>query len=196
MGSFKGWLLQTARWRIADQFRRRARQDRLSEALHAVNDRLAGDQATYRWLGYNAQAVAGVGDARVCVIRYEDWFTAPQAAITRLAAFVGVPDRPELVSVIDESLRHDALGAAEAVPTVAVSLFQQIAASGELFDARLQELAATILGCEHAVMPFLRDAALLPLSIAEQNRAIADLHGLIEQLRAKKKGKGKASGPF
>jgi RNA polymerase sigma factor (sigma-70 family) len=28
-GSFKGWLLQTARWRIADQFRRRARRDRL-----------------------------------------------------------------------------------------------------------------------------------------------------------------------
>ena len=28
-GSFKGWLLQTARWRIADQFRRRARQGRL-----------------------------------------------------------------------------------------------------------------------------------------------------------------------
>ncbi len=30
LGSFKGWLLQTARWRIADQFRRRARQDRLA----------------------------------------------------------------------------------------------------------------------------------------------------------------------
>ena len=28
-GSFKGWLLQTARWRIADQFRRRERQGRL-----------------------------------------------------------------------------------------------------------------------------------------------------------------------
>lgn len=28
-GSFKGWLLQTARWRIADQFRRRARHERL-----------------------------------------------------------------------------------------------------------------------------------------------------------------------
>ena len=28
-GSFKGWLLQTARWRIADQFRLRQRRDRL-----------------------------------------------------------------------------------------------------------------------------------------------------------------------
>ena len=31
-GSFKGWLLQTARWRIADQFRRRERQGRLEAA--------------------------------------------------------------------------------------------------------------------------------------------------------------------
>lgn len=29
LGSFKGWLLQTARWRIADQFRHRQRQERL-----------------------------------------------------------------------------------------------------------------------------------------------------------------------
>lgn len=29
VGSFKGWLLQTARWRIADQFRRRERQARV-----------------------------------------------------------------------------------------------------------------------------------------------------------------------
>ena len=30
-GSFKGWLLQTARWRIADQFRLRQRHDRQEE---------------------------------------------------------------------------------------------------------------------------------------------------------------------
>ena len=29
VGSFKGWLLQTARWRIADQFRQRQRRERL-----------------------------------------------------------------------------------------------------------------------------------------------------------------------
>ncbi len=32
LGSFKGWLLQTARWRIADQFRQRQRHDRFAEA--------------------------------------------------------------------------------------------------------------------------------------------------------------------
>ena len=38
-GSFKGWLLQTARWRIADQFRRRERQSRLEAALPPPPDR-------------------------------------------------------------------------------------------------------------------------------------------------------------
>ena len=32
VGSFKGWLLQTARWRIADQFRLRRRHDRPTDA--------------------------------------------------------------------------------------------------------------------------------------------------------------------
>ena len=34
-GSFKGWLLQTARWRIADQFRLRQRRDRLEVSAAA-----------------------------------------------------------------------------------------------------------------------------------------------------------------
>ena len=149
-----------------------------------ARDRLAGDQAAYRWLVYNAQAVAGVGRARVCVVRYEDWFVAPAAMITRLAQAVGLPARADLVSVVDEGLRHDALGAAEPVPALAADMFRQIGATGDRFDLKLTEQAATVLGCEHAVLPFLRDAALLPLSVAEQNRAIKDLHVLIEKLRA------------
>ena len=40
VGSFKGWLLQTARWRIADQFRRRERPGRLEDGgpSHAATD--------------------------------------------------------------------------------------------------------------------------------------------------------------
>ena len=37
-GSFKGWLLQTARWRIADQFRRRERQGRLEAPAPSLRD--------------------------------------------------------------------------------------------------------------------------------------------------------------
>ncbi len=156
-----------------------------AQVARSINDRdrLAADQAAYRWLVYNAQAVHGVGTGRVCVINYEAWFTDPAATLDRLAHFVGLPARPELVSVIDEGLRHDALAMADPVPPVAARLHRAIAAAGERFDARLLDLAETILGCEHAVMPFLRDAALLPLSVAEQNRAIADLHLLVERLR-------------
>ncbi len=150
----------------------------------AERDQLPADQGAYRWLVYNAQAVHGVGTGRVCVINYESWFSEPAATLERLARFVGLPARPELVSVIDEGLRHDAVGVAEPVPDVAARLHRGIAASGERLDARLLDLAGTILGCEHAVMPFLRDAALLPLSLAEQNRAIADLHGALARLRA------------
>ena len=148
-----------------------------------ARDQLAGDQAVYRWLIYNAQAVQGVGAARVCVIGYETWFTGPAATLDRLARFVGLTARQELTRVVDSGLRHDTDGAADPVPPVALRLYDGLLTAGEQFDERLLDLADTILGCERAVMPFLRDAALLPLSLAEQNRVIADLHGLVERLR-------------
>ena len=153
-----------------------------------ARDNLAGDQAAYRWLVYNAQAVHGVAGARVCVIGYETWFTDPAATLDRLARFVGLGARPELTALVDADLRHDADGAADPVPPVATRLYRALLAAGEVFDERLLDLADTILGCERAVMPFLRDAALLPLSLAEQNRAIGDLHGLVDRLR--KQGSG------
>ena len=153
----------------------------------SARDQLAGDQAAYRWLVYNAQAVQGVGAARVCVIGYETWFRDPLATLDRLARFVGLPARPELTRVVDAGLRHDADGVADPVAPVATRLYNALLAAGEAFDARLLDLAETILGCERAVMPFLRDAALLPLSLAEQNRAISDLHGLVERLRGREK---------
>ena len=154
-----------------------------------ARDQLAGDQAAYRWLVYNAQAVQGVGQARVCVIGYESWFTDAAAALDRLARFVGLPGRPDLTTLVDAGLRHDTDSAADPVAPVAMRLHRALLVAGEQFDERLLDLAETILGCERAVMPFLRDAALLPLSVAEQNRAIGDLHGLVERLRGRGEGK-------
>ncbi len=48
VGSFKGWLLQTARWRIADQFRRRARQGRLETHAALSEDDGSGPAAIER----------------------------------------------------------------------------------------------------------------------------------------------------
>ncbi len=155
-----------------------------------ARDSLAADQAAYRWLITNAQAVHGVGRAPVCVIAYETWFTDAADTLDRLARFAGLPARPGLTTLVDAGLRHDADGVAEPVAAVANRLHAALLAAGGRFDARLLDLADTILGCERAVMPFLRDAALLPLSVAEQNRAIGDLHGLVERLRGRADGKG------
>jgi hypothetical protein len=152
-----------------------------------ARDSLPADQAAYRWLVYNAQAVHGVATAPVCVIPYEAWFTTPEPTLARLAAFINAPPNPNLAALIDTTLRHDALAPPDPVPQIATTLHQQIAATTTHFPPALQTLAETILACEAAMMPFLRDAALLPLSIAEQNRAIADLHALIDRLRNENK---------
>jgi hypothetical protein len=149
-----------------------------------ARDQMGGDQGVYRWLVYNAQAIAGVGTAPVCVIRYEDWFADPAATLDRLARFIGAAPRPGLASLVDDSLRHDALAPSDHVPPIAADLYGRIGATSGAFTTPLIDLAQTILGCERAVMPFLRDAALLPLSINEQNRVIGDLQALVERLRA------------
>ncbi len=148
-----------------------------------ARDGLPADQAAYRWLVYNAQAVHGAGPAPVCVIPYEDWFTTPETTLSRLATFIGADPHLNLAHLIDTTLRHDALGTPTPVPAIATALHRQIAATQTHLAPALLTLAETILGCETAMMPFLRDAALLPLSITEQNRVIADLHALIERLR-------------
>ena len=154
-----------------------------------ARDQLAGDEAAYRWLVYNAQAVHGAGRARVCVIGYETWFTEPAATLGRLAGFVGLPVRPDCEAIVDGSLRHDALGAPGPVSPLASRLHREIAGTNEQFSDRLLDLVDTVLECERAVMPFLRDAALLPLSLGEQNRVIQDLQALVAQLRQEVKSK-------
>src|SRR5271156_678413 len=54
----------------------------------SARDRMTRGQAEYRWLVYNADAVAGVAGAQVCVVPYEDWFLRPQVTARRLASFV------------------------------------------------------------------------------------------------------------
>ncbi len=151
----------------------------------SARDSFPADQAAYRWLIYNAHAVCGVGESPVCVMAYEDWFAAPQAALARLAAFVGAPPpAPTLLALIDAGLRHDAPAPPDTIAPIAADLHRQIAESTTRFPPDLLACAATILGCEQAVMPFLRDAAILRASLAAQTRAITDLQALVAQLRA------------
>lgn len=151
----------------------------------SARDNFPPDRAAYRWLIYNAHAVHGVGTARLCVIPYESWFSAPADTLARLATFIGAPPPPPaLLAIVDAGLRHDTPTQPTEIPPIATSLHRAIAATTERFKPALLTLADTILGCERAVAPFLRDAAILRSSLADQNRVIADLQALVTQLRA------------
>jgi hypothetical protein len=151
----------------------------------SARDEFPAEQSAYRWLTYNAHAVMGVGRAPVCVIAYENWFAQPEMLLRQLADFAGLPTpSSQLASIVDADLRHDAPAAAANVPEIAAELHARIAASRFVFAPSLLAFVKVILGCERAVMPFLLDAAILKVSVADQNRVIADLQTLIARLRA------------
>ncbi len=156
----------------------------------SARDKMARDQAEYRWLIYNAAAVAELGQAPVCLVPYEDWFTAPEEAARRLAAFVGVPPPlPGLVGgIIDPGLRHDdgdlvparplARRLHDAIGCGTVSLRGQ-----SVFDPNLRALCTYVGELEHQVQPLLVDREVLRASVADQNRVIGDLNAAIRELR-------------
>jgi RNA polymerase sigma-70 factor (ECF subfamily) len=56
-GSFKGWLMHTTRWRIADQFRRRSPEHGLGGADHDANDRTDTVEKIPVSTGFSLEAV-------------------------------------------------------------------------------------------------------------------------------------------
>ncbi len=156
----------------------------------SARDRMARDQAEYRWLIYNAAAVAELGEAAVCVIPYEDWFFAPMETARRIAGFVGVPPpSSELVtSIIDPNLRHDDESLAPARP-LARRLHDAIvsgvaASNGDgVFHRDLRAFCAHIGEFEYQVQPLLVDREVLRASVSDQNRVIGDLNAAIRALR-------------
>jgi hypothetical protein len=150
----------------------------------AARDRMAREQAEYRWLVYNA--VAGVQAAQVCVVPYEDWFTIPDRTASRLAWFAGVapPNQAQVARVVDRELRHDAGGLVLARP-LAWRLHRQIlrAVTAGRFDADLAVFCGCVAEFQLQVQPLLVDAEVLRASVSEQNRVIGDLNAVIRQLR-------------
>jgi hypothetical protein len=154
-----------------------------------ARDHLARDQAAYRWLIYNAHLVHGLGGARVCIVPYEHWFSAPDAMLRRLAQFVR-PDAaetaPEALAIVDASLRHDDTHTEPAAKPVLQKLHRLLLQSAEedRFGLELRRLAANILEVEQTITPLLLQAAIAQVSVAHQNRVIGDLNSLIQNLRA------------
>ena len=152
----------------------------------SARDRMTQGQAEYRWLAYNADAVAGVAGAPVCVVPYEDWFSRPVETARRLALFVGMdePDADQVRAVIDPALRHDE---AEASPArvMARRLHRQIlrAVVAGRFDTDLPAFCTCIAEFEQLVQPLLVETEVLRVSVADQHRVIGDLNALVRQLR-------------
>ncbi|HTZ71031.1 MAG TPA: sulfotransferase [Acetobacteraceae bacterium] len=151
-----------------------------------ARDHMVRAQSEYRWLIYNAAAIAGVGDDPVCIVPYEDWFTAPEATAWRLAAFVGAaaPSGDVLASVVDSRLRHDAPVSAPAGP-LARRLHGMIAATAAEggFPPDLVAFATSLEAFEQMVQPLLVDTEMLRASVAAQNRVIGDLTAALRQAR-------------
>jgi len=151
----------------------------------SARDKPAVAQSEYRWLIYNADAVLGVGRDQVCVVPYEDWFTAPLETAGRLAAFAGVAPDMELVNrVVDGSLRHDSL-AVNPAGRMARRLHTLIEGCVEerRFGAAVQAFCAGVVDFAQQVQPLLVDAEVLRASVAAQNRVIGDLEAALRQAR-------------
>jgi hypothetical protein len=149
-----------------------------------ARDRMMEGQAEYRWLIYNAAAVAGVGGDPVCIVSYEDWFERPVEIAGRLAAFVGRGALGEdaLRALIDPGLRHDA--GQEAASGLAGRYYGLIrAGQGEGFSAGAWSMAGDIEAFARAVQPLLVEAEISRSSVAQQNRVIADLTEALRQAR-------------
>jgi len=149
-----------------------------------ARDRMMEAQGEYRWLIYNAAAVAGVGGDAVCVVSYEDWFERPVETAGRLAAFVGRGALGEdaLLALIDPGLRHDA---AQAAAQGLAGRFYGLIRSGQgaVFSAGAWALAGDIEAFARAVQPLLVEAEISRSSVARQNQVIADLTEALRQAR-------------
>jgi hypothetical protein len=156
----------------------------------SARDKMAREHAEYRWLLYNAEAIANLGDSEICLVPYEDWFTRPGATMGRIAAFIGVPaPTPDLAAtIIDAGLRHD--DRAAPLPGALARRLHRMILDGvtnadgrPVFSRELRAFCTDIGAFEKSVQPLLVDREILRASVADQNRVIGDLNAVIRELR-------------
>ncbi len=161
-----------------------------------ARDCLPPAQGVHRWLVYHADIINRVGDAPVCIMPYEGWFTEPAAALSRLRGYLALPAMAAPsdggpVRIVDVNLRHDD-GAARPAPPLCAQMYQAYARAqvGGVFDQAARDLAAIVSAHEELVAPLLVDSASMRVSIGEQNRVIGDLNALVQHLRCDRKNAG------
>jgi hypothetical protein len=156
----------------------------------SARDKMAREQAEYRWLLYNAEAIANLGESEICLVPYEDWFTQPDVTMRRIARFIDAPPPPPDLAgtIIDGGLRHDD-HAAPPPGKLARRLYAMIlegaidADKKQVFSGALRGFCIDIGAFEQLVQPLLVDREILRASVADQNRVIGDLNAVIRELR-------------
>ncbi|HTT79408.1 MAG TPA: Stf0 family sulfotransferase [Stellaceae bacterium] len=73
----------------------------------AARDGLDPALGEYRWFLYMMDILQSFLDDEICVIEYEDWFTAPQRNLAKLGRFLALPWAEAPTDIIDPRLRHD-----------------------------------------------------------------------------------------
>ncbi len=156
----------------------------------SARDRMAREQAEYRWLLYNADAIANLGDLEICLVPYEDWFTQPDETARGIARFAGLraPAAGTVASIVDAGLRHDSATVPEAgklVRRLHRMILDGVTHTGNraVFSQDLQRFCVCLGEFEQQVQPLLVDREILRASVADQNRVIGDLNAAIRALR-------------
>jgi hypothetical protein len=147
----------------------------------ALRDRFSYDDSEYRWILYNAHAVAAIAHAPVCVVPYEDWFTDPAPILTRLAAHTGAPMRsgePEVkravADIIDVTLRHDADVAVQ-LRYITREFYGYLVASATMgkFEEEAIRLAEHLIGFEQLAGPMQAQLTELRDSLEDTKNQLA-----------------------
>ena len=145
-------------------------------------DQPAFDDSEYRWMVYNAHAVAAVAQAPVCVVPYEAWFADPVPILDRLVAQTNAPARSDdseckaaMVDVIDAGLRHDGLTGTARLSHITQDFYAQLlvsAEAGRLTEAAIR-LAQHFVGFERLTTPAQKEFAQVRTSLEEAVKQLA-----------------------
>ena len=143
-------------------------------------DGISAYDAAYRWMVYNSDAVRALGDRKLCVVPYDEWFVDSSLALRRLATFVGLEeslDQPPLTELmlrtIDPGLRHDA--PPPEADTVATALYRRLvesAPSGR-FSASARQAAVAFAAVDEFMQPLL-DSAYAERGLVERHPDLAE----------------------
>ncbi len=128
-------------------------------------DAISAQEAAYRWMVYNSDAIRSLGDRKVCIVPYEEWFGDRNGLLRRLASFIGADGatvssnlEDVVAGIIDRGLRHDAPPAA--ADTIVTALHRHLldCAQADRFSSATREMANTFAAVHDFLQPMLNSA--------------------------------------